>query len=649
MTDEQYSYENAIREFVYIELPFDGDADGRNDLVRADIIRPRELDGVEKIPVIMDPSPYYSLYPRHGEMIEYAHPEDKWNSPLKQFTFFFDNYFVPRGYAVILLSTSGTSLSEGFCDIGGPKDVASANAVVDWLNGRAKGYLTRDRRTPDNEVKADWASGLVGAIGKSYDGSVPNGMAATGIDGLRTIVPISAISSQYDWYHPQGVLLNGDDADGAWWEPDNFAASLQSPAEGRLQRFNTKGGWQRLHDGSDKKHRSYNEFWAERDYRSHVDRYKASVFIVHGVNDLNVMMNQVGTYWKALGEYGVPRKIWLHQYAHDDPFDVRHDAWLTTLERWFDYWLKDIDNGIMDEPEASIEDPDGNWHEYPSWPVPGAVDHTFGVAGGEDARLGVLGALDALGGAGDEDASSAASASAGVVAASGVTAASASTGVAVDEASAGVAVAAAPVSADSDEPAHVAVIKGARIPELTRFAEFAKAHDDRLLYVGEPLERDWHISGTPHISLRVKASAPDTNLCASLIEYGEGNYVQVSEDIHALVELTEKRPPVGGYTDDDKASYVVCVPRKSHEMQNMVTRGWIATAHKDSFSEFTPTAVDEWYEIGFDLLPTDWTVRAGHRLALAIYNNSKRLAAVPLSDFTVDLDSVRLTVPFVAA
>lgn len=604
MSEAQYSYENAIREFVYIELPFDGDADGRRDLVRADIIRPRELDGVAKIPVIMDPSPYYELYDRHGEKFEYAHPEDKWNSPLKQFPFFYDNYFVPRGYAVIMLSTSGTALSEGFCDIGGPKDIASANAVVDWLNGRATGYMTRDRREPDNEMTADWASGVVGAIGKSYDGSVPNGMAATGIEGLKTIVPISAISSQYDWYHPQGTLLNGDDADGGWWEPDNFAASLESTANGKLQRFNTKGGWQRLHDGSDKQYRRYNEFWAERDYRAHVDQFKASVFLVHGVNDLNVMMNQVGSYWKALGEHHVPRKIWLHQYAHDDPFDVRHDMWLTTLERWFDYWLKGIDNGIMDEPEASVEDLDGNWHDYANWPVPGTSAHTFAVCGGTDMRLGAL--TEHL-----TDASRTAES-----------------------------------NADVCQPTHVASFKGARIRELIPFTQSHVAQDDRLLYVSEPLEHDYHISGTPHISMRVATSVPDTNLCASLIEYGEGNYVQVSEDIHALVELKEKRPAVGGSSDDDKAIYPVCIPRKSHEIHNMVTRGWIATTHKDSFTEFTPTPTGTWFDIAFDFLPTDWTVRAGHRLALAIYNNSQRLAAVPLSDFDVDLDSVRLTIPF---
>lgn len=671
MSEARFSYEDAIREFVYIELPSDGDKDGRNDLIRADIIRPRELDGTVKIPVIMDASPYYELYDRHGEKIQYAHPEDPWNSPLVRFPFLYDNYFVPRGYAVVLLSTAGTSRSAGFCDIGGPQDVASANAVIDWVNGRLKGYSTRDVLSPQTEMKADWASGLVGAIGKSYDGSVANGMAATGVEGLRTIVPISAISSQYDWYHPQGALLDGDDADGGWFEPDNFAVTLQTAAGGRLQRFNSHGGWQRLHDGADKLHRSYNEFWQERDYRRHVKDFKASVFLVHGTHDLNVMMNQVNGYWKALGEAGVPRKMWLHQYAHDDPFDIRNVVWLKTLERWFDYWLKGIDNGIMDEPQVCMEDDDGNWQDYASWPVPGTRIHRFGVCGGsEDARLGTLneldnadagavadagtdafakGQVDNVGGA-KESAEVETNDSTGVKiklgAVSGLAAEGTTTGVKTSEN--GFTKASAKAGNDNSgmsKPVHVATVKGGRIQELVPFSQSDKPDAKRLLYVSVPLNHDCHISGTPHISMCVKATAGDTNLCASLIEYGEGNYVQVSKDLSALVPLEEKREAVGGQSADDKSVYPICAPRKSHEMENMVTRGWIATAHKDSFESFEPTPVGQWYEIGFDLLATDWTVRAGHRLALAIYNNSRRLAEVPLSDFDIDLDSVRLDIP----
>ena len=43
-------------------------------------------------------------------------------------------------------------------------------------------------------------------IGKSWDGSIANGVAATGVEGLSTIVPISSISSWYDYTRFGGVL-----------------------------------------------------------------------------------------------------------------------------------------------------------------------------------------------------------------------------------------------------------------------------------------------------------------------------------------------------------------------------------------------------------------------------------------------------------
>ena len=600
VTEELFNYEEAIRQFVYIELPFDGDGDGRNDLVRADIIRPRELDGVAKVPVIMDPSPYYERLDRHNDQKKYLHEDDKWNSPLVQYPFFYDNYFVPRGYAVVMPDTSGTALSDGFCDIGGRKDIASCNAVVDWVNGRAKAYWTRDDRSDANRAYADWCTGSVAAIGKSYDGSLANGMAATGIEGLKTIVPISAISSQYDWYHPNGCLLDGDDAEGGWYEPYNFAEYLQSTANGKLQRFTTApDGYKGMKEGGDKEHRSYNEpFWGERNYRAHAADFRASVFLVHGVNDLNVMMNQVDRYWKALGEAGVPRKLWLHQYGHDDPFDVRHHEWVRTLNRWFDHWLLGVDNGIMDEPVASVEDADGVWRDYASWPVPGTRDEAWGVT--------ASGAL-----------------------------------VPADSAEQSAAASPAAESAESAETAH---FSAGRIKELTPLVEAFKPHEDRLLAVGEPLAADAHLSGTPHIHLRVKATAPDTNLTVQLIEYGEGNYVQINPDLQALVPLKETRT-CGQSSPEDKPTYPVCVPRRSNEVEHVVTRGWIATAHAAGFSAFTPTPTGEWFDVDIDLLATDWTVRAGHRLALQIANNTTRLAKVPESDFDVDLRALRLTLP----
>ena len=47
-------------------------------------------------------------------------------------------------------------------------------------------------------------------IGKSWDGTIANGVAATGVEGLKTIVPISAISSWYDYTATRGDLRSAD-------------------------------------------------------------------------------------------------------------------------------------------------------------------------------------------------------------------------------------------------------------------------------------------------------------------------------------------------------------------------------------------------------------------------------------------------------
>ncbi|KAB8290613.1 CocE/NonD family hydrolase [Bifidobacterium avesanii] len=610
---ELFSFEDAIRQFVYVEMPFDGDGDGGNDLIRVDIIRPRELDGDGQVPVIMEPSPYYGLYPRHGERKTYLHDDDKWNSPLVTFPLFYGNYFVPRGYAVLLTESSGTALSQGFCDIGGRRDIASVTAVVDWLNGRANAYWTRDDRSEANRATAYWATGAVGMLGQSYDGTLPIGAAATGVEGLKTIVPISAISSQYDWYHPFGCLLDGDDADGGWYEPYNFAEVLQSTANGLLQRFEVApNGYKELKAGSDKEHRCYNDFWRERNYRLTMDKFKASVFIVHGTNDLNVMTNQVEPFWKLLGEAGVPRKMWLHQYAHDDPFDFRRDAWVETIHRWFDRWLLDVDNGIDREPAVSVTDPDDVWRDYASWPVPGTEEHEWGLRADAEGAGAVLG-----------------------------------------EAAPGKA---APGEAGAAASAATFHFKGARVKEFVPRGESAKPHDDRLLAVSAPLERDMHLSGAPSLRLRVRLAATglgaaavtelDTNLAASLIEYGEGNYPEPDADLHVMTEMADRTSTFGQSAPQDKATYKLKFPRRAYEVEHVVTRGWIALAHRNSFERFEPAPVGEWLDVEVPLLACDWTVRAGHRLALQVANTTTRLAKVDLADFDVDAASVRLTLPY---
>lgn len=213
-----YSYGNAVRESVWVDTGLDGDGNGKSDRVAVDIVRPREPAAQgRKIPVIMDASPYYSCCGRGNE--SQLKTYDSQGNPV-QFPLHYDNYFVPRGYAFVAVDLAGTNRSDGCVDVGGRSDIQSAKAVIDWLNGRARGYTTR---TGTERTGAGWSDGRTGMIGKSYDGTIANGVAATGVDGLRTIVPIGSISSWYDYYFAQGA-------------PSTTAAPNGSPTTSRAPR-----------------------------------------------------------------------------------------------------------------------------------------------------------------------------------------------------------------------------------------------------------------------------------------------------------------------------------------------------------------------------------------------------------------------------
>ena len=202
-TQPVYGYADAIRQRVWVPIEHDTDGDGTNDRIAVDIIRPKATSTGLKVPTIMDASPYYDTVCRGNEGecksdVDGDGLNDRW--PL-----FYDNYFVPRGYAVALLDTVGTNNSTGCPTVGGVEDILGIARVVDWLNGRATGY---DAQWGGSKVAADWSTGNVGMWGKSYDGTHANGAAATGVEGLRTIVPISAISSWYKYYRIGGLRFS---------------------------------------------------------------------------------------------------------------------------------------------------------------------------------------------------------------------------------------------------------------------------------------------------------------------------------------------------------------------------------------------------------------------------------------------------------
>jgi X-Pro dipeptidyl-peptidase len=191
---------------------------------------------------------------------------------------------------------------------------------------------------------------------------------------LKTIVPISAISSWYDYSRSGGVPYSIDYM--PWL---GGYVGHDTPACDAVRAD--------LGEQDDDETGDYTSFWAERDYLKDASKVTASVFMTHGLSDYNVQTNHFAQWWAALAKNNVPRKIWLGLEDHVDPFEFRRDAWVDELHKWFDYWLQGLQNNVMGEPQASVETAPDVWRDYPTWP---AVNKTEPVPLA-DGKLGAAG------------------------------------------------------------------------------------------------------------------------------------------------------------------------------------------------------------------------------------------------------------------
>ncbi|MEU0755468.1 Xaa-Pro dipeptidyl-peptidase [Streptomyces albogriseolus] len=495
-----HSYADAVREAVWVDTGLDEDRDGRTDRVAVDIVRPREAARKgRKVPVIMDASPYYSCCGRGNESQTKTYDG---HGDIVRMPLFYDNFFVPRGYAVVGVDLAGTSRSDGCVDVGGRSDIRSAKAVVDWLNGRAKAYSSRTGGEP---VRADWTDGSTGMIGKSWDGTIANGVAATGVEGLKTIVPIAAISTWYDYYFSQGAPLYGSG-------PDRLARYVQTPEA----RENCAEVARELVDGAPRTG-DRTPLWTARDYVRAAKKVRASVFLVHGMQDLNVRMQHVGPWWDALGKNGVRRKIWLSQTGHVDPFDFRRAEWVHTLHRWFDHELKGIDNGIDREPVADIERAPDEWVTSAAWPPRGTHTVTLRPARGAQDGVGTLGRRP--------DRSTA---------------------------------------TFTDDPALGETDWAARIDTPT---------PEKAGFVTRPLTRGLRLAGSSRVTVTVTPSTPTAHLSAVLVDLGPDTVRDYGDAGEGIVTLPE-RTCWGPSTEGDSSCYRETRAKTADVGHTVVSRGW---------------------------------------------------------------------------
>ncbi|MBS6987954.1 Xaa-Pro dipeptidyl-peptidase [Streptococcus sp. KHUD_012] len=352
--DNQYHYFNgkslatftshdAIREVVYVESRVDTDKDGLPDLVKVSIIRPR-YEG--KIPAVMTASPYHqgtndkasdkALYNMNVDLevkephtIQVEVPQLELVDPVGSAelvdeaeetlthinsSYTLNDYLLPRGYANLYVSGVGTKDSQGLMTNGNYQQIEAYKNVIDWLNGRCRAFTDHTRK---RQVKADWSNGKVATTGISYLGTMSNGLATTGVDGLEVIIAEAGISSWYNYYRENGLVTS----------PGGYPGEdFDSLAELTYSR-NLLGGDYLHHNAAhqadldivkkelDRASGDYNQFWHDRNYLLHADQVKAEVVFTHGSQDWNVKPLHVFNMFQALPT-SIKKHLFYHNGAH---------------------------------------------------------------------------------------------------------------------------------------------------------------------------------------------------------------------------------------------------------------------------------------------------------------------------------------------
>ena len=389
--DEDYHYEDSeiVRFPVYVETDYDTDGDGKRDLVKAIVQLPKAVArGDFKAATILEARPYVAgtldensvtleslVLPTDGsydmkklreqpakrkaignsstvDAAKKAKASDWYYYSPYEYIYDYENlnwydYFLVRGYAFISSAGLGTKGSEGFNTTGSDLEINAFKNIIEWVNGKRKA------------------------------GTTTFGVAATGVEGLKTIVPAAGIASWYDYFNSQGTQFgNAPYSDLSWLslyvstrmlDQDDWAGIWQNYAN-YINQLNKD---QNAHE------RNYSDVWKERDYTLHPEKFKTSALLVHGLNDDNVKTKHFELMYDALKKAGQNVKLYLHQGDHVYPaamsrgygIQANGQDFYDLLNTWLSHYLYGVENQVDKLPAVLAQnnyDP-SKWTTYDNW------------------------------------------------------------------------------------------------------------------------------------------------------------------------------------------------------------------------------------------------------------------------------------------
>ena len=469
-----------------------------------------------------------------------------------------------HGYIIVSVDIRGTGASFGtYPGLFSPEETRDAYDITEWL------------------AVQPWSDGNIGMFGRSYMGIAQFMAASTAPPHLKAIFPEMSEFDHYSFVYPGGVFhddffrglgnkVNKLDADGLAVDEDKNKAMLQAALKEHAANLDLL------------------EMYSPLPYRD-------SVSPITGAQPYTV--NNPANYLKEIRNSGVPVYHWAGWYDMfpkdallwysnlTNPQKIVIGPWahphlgsldLATEElRWYDYWLKGIDNGVMSEaPIYYYTMGEGNksgWHSAWQWPLPEQKLTNYYFDGTK------AGSVDSV-----NDGS--------------LSPALPATTAGVDEYS----VAYSTTSGTATRWTAGYDVMSPVYPSTLMFSD-----EKGLTYTAPPLTAEVEVTGHPVVHLWVTSSARDVDFFVYLEDISEARYSK--------------------YVTEGNL-------RASHRAISTAPYEYLGLPYQRSYAEDIADLPDQPVELVFDLLPTSYVFDAGHRIRVTITGADKDTALTPQVD-----------------
>lgn len=327
-------------------------ADGRRLSARMWI--PVDAD-VNPVPALIEYAPF-----RHRD---FTYPRDAVIHP----------WFAGHGYASIRLEPAGSGDSDGPpMDEYVPREQADCVEALAWIAAQ------------------DWCSGHTGMFGMSWGAFSALQVAALRPPSLKAIIPVHGTDDRYndDIHYKGGCLLCANLAWGALYQ-----TYMMRPPDPHVAGADWRDAWvERMRQAPDilaqwVGHHSRDDFWKHGSVREDYSRIEAATYVMCGWTD-----GYSNAALRMIDGLDCPHRVligpWGHTYPHI-ALPGPQIGFLQEATRWWDRWLKGVDNGVDREPPVrlymqksvpprhSYTERDGRWFVESEWPSPYVDERTY--------------------------------------------------------------------------------------------------------------------------------------------------------------------------------------------------------------------------------------------------------------------------------